>query len=206
MRIVQIVPRRPPPPEGVGSYAEALAAALYEAHGIESRFVVRTEGLEEALDGSPVLLHYVSYGYHPRGCPKELVAKVTRLRLDELLAFGHGYPELEVGLDLRRVLGPLVEQPDSMFGVSIRGDGVDQLVGRDLDLLKSVSAQSRVCAVRKQHVVRRELGADVDDRRRKSAVDDQDGALDGMRNRDVPRERIGALEHHPAYWAWVSGR
>ena len=92
MRIVQIVPRRPPPPEGVGSYAEALAAALYAAHGIESRFVVRTEGLEEALDGSPVLLHYVSYGYHPRGCPKELVAKVTRLRLDErarLVTFFH---------------------------------------------------------------------------------------------------------------------
>ena len=92
MRIVQIVPRRPPPPEGVGSYAEALASALREESGIETRFVVRTEGLEEALDGSPVLLHYVGYGYHPRGCPRELVRRVTRLRLDErarLVTFFH---------------------------------------------------------------------------------------------------------------------
>lgn len=93
---IQIVPTLPPPAEGVGSFATALAEAL-GAGGVESRFLVanrswspngETAGLSaeplpsadpEALrasleaagaDGAaPVLLHYAGYGYHPRGCP-----------------------------------------------------------------------------------------------------------------------------------------
>lgn len=100
--IIQIVPFLPPPPEGVGSYALALADALGTRCGIESSFVVALpsrisgpetagrhavalpaatpEALRAALDaaaepgGRPTaLLHYVGYGYHPRGCPDWLV-------------------------------------------------------------------------------------------------------------------------------------
>lgn len=79
--IVQIVPSLPPPLEGVGSYALTLAQALSARCGIESSFVsaatlpVKTpEGLRAALTpGATVLLHYVGYGYHPRGCPDWLV-------------------------------------------------------------------------------------------------------------------------------------
>lgn len=99
MRIVQIVPRLAPPPEGVGGYAEALAGAL-RGRGVETRFVVgdptweglseelaaspvaaRTAGaLIEELDGAAVLLHYVSYGYERRGCPLWLVEALARWR------------------------------------------------------------------------------------------------------------------------------
>jgi hypothetical protein len=82
--LTQIVPRLPPPVEGVGSYAEALAGAL-AAGGIATRFVTaeaaRTaEDLLAVLDGEengPVLLHYANYGYHPRGCPRGLVEGLT---------------------------------------------------------------------------------------------------------------------------------
>ncbi|HEX7182455.1 MAG TPA: glycosyltransferase family 1 protein [Thermoanaerobaculia bacterium] len=73
---IQIVPTLPPPDEGVGSFATALAEAL-RSHSVESRFLVadrsRTaEALQAALEAdgaAPVLLHYAGYGYHPRGCP-----------------------------------------------------------------------------------------------------------------------------------------
>lgn len=72
MKIHQITPHLPPPFEGVGTYAAALAGAL-ESHGIETRFVVpdRTvEGLRRELgDAETVLLHYAGYGYQRRGCP-----------------------------------------------------------------------------------------------------------------------------------------
>ncbi|HKH43087.1 MAG TPA: glycosyltransferase family 1 protein [Thermoanaerobaculia bacterium] len=79
--VVQIVPHLPPPPEGVGSYALALADALRNRRGIESAFVsaaalpARTpEDLRDALGTAAVaLLHYAGYGYHPRGCPGWLV-------------------------------------------------------------------------------------------------------------------------------------
>lgn len=79
--IVQIVPSLPPPLEGVGSYALSLADALRSRCGIESSFVAAStlpaktpEALRAALEpGSTALLHYVGYGYHPRGCPDWLV-------------------------------------------------------------------------------------------------------------------------------------
>lgn len=88
--VVQIVPRLPPPAEGVGSFAEGLAAALAAgpavssigsrllAAGPEAPGSVREAGafaarLEREAGDGPVLLHYVGYGYEPRGCPGWLV-------------------------------------------------------------------------------------------------------------------------------------
>jgi hypothetical protein len=79
--LIHVVPHLPPPPEGVGSYALALAEALGRRFGTESRLVAadalpaRTpEALREALGAAgPALLHYAGYGYHPRGCPGWLV-------------------------------------------------------------------------------------------------------------------------------------
>lgn len=100
MRVVQIVPNLPPPFEGVGTYAEALAQGLAERFAIETRFVVgdpawrggvngarpvhgRTAvDLLEALDGpaDAVLLHYANYGYQRRGCPLWLIEGLIRGR------------------------------------------------------------------------------------------------------------------------------
>lgn len=85
-RIVHIVPSLPPPPEGVGSFATALAAALSAGCGIESRFLVPLpDSLHDTLaeitteDGeATVLLHYANYGYEPRGCPSWLIDGLAR--------------------------------------------------------------------------------------------------------------------------------
>ncbi|MEP7013320.1 MAG: hypothetical protein ABJC13_23620 [Acidobacteriota bacterium] len=94
MRLIQIVPRLPPPEEGVGGIALTLAGALSE-RGIESRFVVpaphgaaakgagldvvevapEPEALAAALAGAErTVLHYAGYGYHSRGVPRWLAA------------------------------------------------------------------------------------------------------------------------------------
>ncbi len=83
--VVQIVPCLPPPAEGLGGYALALAGALDRHHGVASRFVAAAGTphnagvLRDLLDapdaapGLPVLLHYSGYGYQTRGCPVWLV-------------------------------------------------------------------------------------------------------------------------------------
>jgi hypothetical protein len=96
VRIVQITPRRPPPAEGVGSYALALAGAL-EGRGIATRFLAATEiprragalaaFLEEEKPDA-VLLHYANYGYQSRGCPVWLVDGLDRWR-GRLVTFFH---------------------------------------------------------------------------------------------------------------------
>ena len=73
MELIQIVPRLPPAPEGVGSYAAALAMELRERLGVESRFVTG-----DPTPGSTVLLHYANYGYQARGCPVSLVRALLR--------------------------------------------------------------------------------------------------------------------------------
>ncbi len=78
MRLIQIVPRLPRPADGVGSHAEVLAGALSARYGIETRFVTGADF--EAEENGPVLLHYVNYGYHRRGCPTGLVAGLARWR------------------------------------------------------------------------------------------------------------------------------
>jgi hypothetical protein len=91
-RVVHIVPNLPPPHEGVGSFAMALAEALRARHGIESRFAAAaelpradpsalTDALADSVDGdgeTAVLLHYANYGYQPRGCPAWLVDGLAR--------------------------------------------------------------------------------------------------------------------------------
>ena len=97
-RIFQIVPRLPPPEEGVGGIALALASALAE-RGFACRFVVpvpfgaaakasgldaieiapESRALASALDGAEhAILHYAGYGYHPRGVPRWLAAGLQR--------------------------------------------------------------------------------------------------------------------------------
>lgn len=82
-RIVQIVPRVPPPCEGVGSFAQGLAGALLAGPGVDSLLLAAGPGapgalpearafaarLEREAGADPVLLHYAGYGYQPRGCP-----------------------------------------------------------------------------------------------------------------------------------------
>jgi hypothetical protein len=98
--IVQIVPHLPPPFEGVGTYAAALAGALAAEFNVETRFVIgdprwsgrtgngvrpvpaRTaDALTAALGGeTTALVHYVNYGYQSRGCPIWLVEGLARWR------------------------------------------------------------------------------------------------------------------------------
>lgn len=99
MKLTQVVPRLPPPPEGIGSYALSLAGALASHCAVESCFVVpvamaqaadlgelaaaiepRAAELEAALSAcdAPVLLHYANYGYQRRGCPRWLAEGLTR--------------------------------------------------------------------------------------------------------------------------------
>jgi hypothetical protein len=101
VKIVQIVPQLPPPYEGLGGNAQALAAALAGKMGIETVFVVgdpawagsrdaracpvparRADALASVLSGrsGTVLLHYANYGYQRRGCPVWLVRGLLRWR------------------------------------------------------------------------------------------------------------------------------
>jgi hypothetical protein len=105
MKVAQVVPWLPPLTEGVGSYAVALGRELAARAGIESRLVAAgsarpdegipvdasairvAAGSGERLAGAlaesgveAVLLHYVNYGYHPRGCPLWLIDGVKRWR------------------------------------------------------------------------------------------------------------------------------
>jgi hypothetical protein len=102
MRLLQIVPRLPPPTDGVGDYAVALARAL-AVSGTPTVFLVpgpkpksepeepnvavrtlheRTAGaLADALAAwgdepnakAAILVHYANYGYADRGCPHWLI-------------------------------------------------------------------------------------------------------------------------------------
>ena len=96
MRVLHIVPHLPPPYEGVGTYAAALAGAL----GGDARFLVcdpawsgggngaraipaRTAAdllaaIEATGETGTALLHYANYGYQRRGCPEWLVAGLGR--------------------------------------------------------------------------------------------------------------------------------
>ncbi len=96
--VISIVPRLPPAIDGVGDYALNLARQLRKDFNIQTHFIVgnptwqgasEIEGfkvsqisdssannLVELLSGdraSPVLLHYVGYGYAKRGCPVWLI-------------------------------------------------------------------------------------------------------------------------------------
>jgi len=93
--ILQIVPYLPGTLDGVGDYALNLALALAADHGLQTTFLVaRTtpattkedfdviSGFDfaRAREHSHVILHYVNYGYQPRGVPSELRVFVKELR------------------------------------------------------------------------------------------------------------------------------
>src|ERR1051325_3544656 len=84
--VLQIVPRLPGTFDGVGDHALNLAKALSANHGITTTFLVAEKTAVESKEGyavisgldrnSPaelarkyahVILHYVNYGYQPRG-------------------------------------------------------------------------------------------------------------------------------------------
>ena len=97
--ILSIVPNLPPTISGVGDYALCLAQQLYQDFGIKTHFIVgdcnwqntgtigdfpieklndRSASTLQAallnhLPTTPVLLHYVNYGYAKRGCPWWLI-------------------------------------------------------------------------------------------------------------------------------------
>lgn len=100
-RLTMIVPRLPPSIDGVGDYALSLARILrhnnietiflmfdptcstgLQIEGFEVNKIARTAGaLASAVDtNSPVLLHYVNYGYEKRGCPIWLIKGLRQLR------------------------------------------------------------------------------------------------------------------------------
>lgn len=81
--ILQIVPRPPGSHEGVGDYANALA------RGLECRTGQRSEFVTAAMIADPnwrpppganaVILHYVNYGYDPRGIPSWLPSRLREV-------------------------------------------------------------------------------------------------------------------------------
>jgi hypothetical protein len=101
--VISIVPRLPPAIDGVGDYALNLARQLRKDFNIQTHFVVgntkwngvveiegfpvsqvsdrSADALLTLLSGdrtSPILLHYVGYGYAQRGCPVWLVNGLQR--------------------------------------------------------------------------------------------------------------------------------
>ncbi len=101
--VISIVPKLPNAIDGVGDYALNLARQLRKDFNIQTQFIVgnpewkgeleiegfsvnqvidvNSEELTALLEGdrtSPVLLHYVGYGYAKRGCPIWLVDGLQR--------------------------------------------------------------------------------------------------------------------------------
>jgi hypothetical protein len=105
--VISIVPRLPPAIDGVGDYALNLARQLRKDFSIQTHFIVgnpQWQGAAE-IEGfpvsqitdssantllaqlssnncpSPILLHYVGYGYAQRGCPIWLVDGLQRWKV-----------------------------------------------------------------------------------------------------------------------------
>jgi hypothetical protein len=101
--VTSIVPRLPPAIDGVGDYALNLARQLRKDFNIQTHFIVgdTTSTSSAEIEGfsvsqvsdrspdalvnllssdrsSPILLHYVGYGYGQRGCPVWLVDGLQR--------------------------------------------------------------------------------------------------------------------------------
>ena len=102
--VISIVPRLPPAIDGVGDYALNLARQLRKDFNIQTHFIVGNSTWQGAaeIEGftvsqitdssantlltqlssnncpSPILLHYVGYGYAQRGCPIWLVDGLQR--------------------------------------------------------------------------------------------------------------------------------
>ncbi len=82
---LQVVPHLPPPEEGVGSFALALGAALFQKARLEARVLDASTLLQSKAalaaalaNETTVLLHYANYGYERRGCPGWLIEGLAR--------------------------------------------------------------------------------------------------------------------------------
>lgn len=94
-RIVQVVPQTRTRHDGVSAFAVALAESLGRsgvaselteafAEGPESSAAAaRSPALRALTPRDAVLVHYVGYGYHPRGVPRALVDLVRDLRASQ---------------------------------------------------------------------------------------------------------------------------
>ena len=81
--IVQIVPYPLSHRGGVSDYAKVLARSLADVNGLSTDFVTGL-ALSESTWRPPragaAILHYVNYGYHPRGIPFWLPKRVSEMR------------------------------------------------------------------------------------------------------------------------------
>ena len=94
--ILQIVPHAPGSHDGVGDYAQSLARKLRQNHSLETVFIAGspssvTETSDRFRVRSPlrrfapglhdaIILHYVNYGYDPRGTPLWLPRVLRNLK------------------------------------------------------------------------------------------------------------------------------
>src|SRR5712691_6473388 len=99
MTILQIVPKAPGSPDGVGDYALTLARKLLAAYGRKTIFAAHEAASTTAVDNfeivplvslatndllrrryDHVILHFVNYGYQKRGVPFWLLPILRGLR------------------------------------------------------------------------------------------------------------------------------
>lgn len=78
--LLQIVPVLPGQQEAVGDYAQTLARKLRAKAGFESTFVTGEMLTQRLPSFRDIILHYVNYGYHPRGVPSRLLSILRKLR------------------------------------------------------------------------------------------------------------------------------
>ena len=81
--ILQIVPRAPGSHEGVGDYAGILSVRLEEHSGYRTIFATAADLRRRdwrAPAAMAVVLHYVNYGYDPRGVPLWLPRKLEEIQ------------------------------------------------------------------------------------------------------------------------------
>jgi hypothetical protein len=81
--IVQVLPSPLSHRGGVSEYAKLLAKSLETGQGLTTDFVIGPTLQDAQWHSSPAsggILHYVNYGYHPRGIPGWLPKRVNELR------------------------------------------------------------------------------------------------------------------------------
>lgn len=78
--LLQIVPRLPGAHDAVGDHAATLAAKLQTRLACETAFMTADMLEAKRTTFDHVILHYVNYGYHPRGVPRRLLSILRELR------------------------------------------------------------------------------------------------------------------------------
>jgi hypothetical protein len=75
---LQLVPQLPGSHDGVADYALRLGDYLRTEYGKETIFVAPP--FEPVNQSADIILHYVNYGYHKRGVPRQLPLSLRRLK------------------------------------------------------------------------------------------------------------------------------